>query len=154
MQRVYLSELGEVEQLPLGVALMALTTIDEARTPVVARSLLERSGEQPPQARQAIIEMITTILVYKFTHLSRQEVEAMLGITTLQETRFYQEAREEGREEAGRSLMLRLLVRRFGEVPQPIEAQIMELPLNQIEALLEAQLDFQSIADLETWLKH
>jgi predicted transposase YdaD len=36
-------------------------------------------------------------MVYKFTNLSRQEIDAMLGIT-LQETRVYREAREKERE--------------------------------------------------------
>lgn len=90
VHRVFLDELGEIEQLPLGVAPMALTTVDEASTPEAARALLERSrGEASQEAIRAIIEMITTILVYKFTNLNRQEAEAMLGITTLQETRFY-----------------------------------------------------------------
>ncbi len=35
------------------------------------------------------MEMLTTILVYRFDQLSRVEVEAMLGIT-LQQTRVYQ----------------------------------------------------------------
>ncbi|WP_281063357.1 hypothetical protein [Leptolyngbya sp. Cla-17] len=38
--------------------------------------------------------MLTTIMVYKFTNLSRQEIETMLGIS-LQQTRVYQEAKEE-----------------------------------------------------------
>ena len=57
------------------------------------------------------MEMLTTIMVYKFTNLSRQEVEAMLGIT-LEQTRVYQEAKEEGREEEAKSLILRQLTRR------------------------------------------
>ncbi len=57
--------------------------------------------------------MITTIMVYKFTSLSRQEVEAMLGIT-LQQTRVYQEAKEEGRQEGEQSLILLLLAQRLG----------------------------------------
>lgn len=100
--------------------------------------------------------MITTIVVYKFTHLSRQEAEAMLGITSLQETRFYQEAKEdglaEGRVEEGRSLIRRLLNRRFGELPAPLIAQVESLSLTQIETLAEALFDLQSIADLEAFL--
>ncbi|MBD6619508.1 hypothetical protein FNW02_27695 [Komarekiella sp. 'clone 1'] len=42
--------------------------------------------------------MITTIAVYKFSSLSREEVEAVLGLT-LEQTRVYQEAKAEGREE-------------------------------------------------------
>jgi predicted transposase YdaD len=41
--------------------------------------------------------MVSTIMVYKFTNLSRQEIEAMLG-TKLEETRVYREAREEERQ--------------------------------------------------------
>jgi predicted transposase YdaD len=155
VHRVFLDELGEIEQLPLGVALMALTTVDEASTPEVARALLERSrGEVSQETIRAIIEMITTILVYKFTDLNRQEAEAMLGITTLQETRFYQEAKEDGREEEGRALVLRLLDRRFGVLPEFLSSQIANLSLTQIESLAEALLDFQTLSDLEAWLQH
>jgi predicted transposase YdaD len=40
--------------------------------------------------------MICTIAVYKFSKLSREEVEAMLGLS-LEETRVYQEASAEGK---------------------------------------------------------
>ncbi|MEG3966450.1 Rpn family recombination-promoting nuclease/putative transposase [Microcoleus sp. T2B6] len=171
VHRVYLDELGDIEQLPLGVALMALTTIDEASTPEVARLLLARSQrEESEAASRAIIEMLTTILVYKFTSLNRREAEAMLGIT-LEETRFYREAKEEGleqgivqgivqgREQEGRSLILRLLNRRLlnrrvGTLPESITTRIADLSIEQIETLAEELLDFQSIEDLEVWLEN
>ena len=158
VHRVFLDELGEIEQLPLGVALMALTTVDEASMPEVARALLERSQQETSQtSSRPIIEMLTTILVYKFTDLSRREAEAMLGIS-LQETRFYREAeeegREKGREEEGRTLTLRLLTRRFGELSQSLAARISELSLNQIEALADVLFDLQSLSDLELWMEH
>ncbi|MBE9163431.1 MULTISPECIES: Rpn family recombination-promoting nuclease/putative transposase [Microcoleaceae] len=175
VHRVYLDELGAIEQLPLGVALMALTTIDEASTPEAARLLLARSQrEESEAASRAIIEMLTTILVYKFTNLNRREAEAMLGIT-LEETRFYREAKEEGieqgieqgreqgieqgREQEGRALILRLLNRRLlnrrvGTLPESITSRIADLSIEQIETLAEELLDFQSIADLEIWLEN
>lgn len=170
VHRVYLDELGDIEQLPLGVALMALTTIDEASTPEVARLLLARSQrEESEAASRAIIEMLTTILVYKFTNLNRREAEAMLGIT-LEETRFYREAKEEGleqgieqgivqgivqgREQEGRVLILRLLNRRVGTLPEYITTRIADLSIEQIETLAEELLDFQSIKDLEVWLEN
>jgi predicted transposase/invertase (TIGR01784 family) len=175
VHRVYLDELGEIEQLPLGVALMALTTIDEASTPEAARLLLARSQrEESEAASRAIIEMLTTILVYKFTNLNRREAEAMLGIT-LEETRFYREAKEEGieqgieqgivqgivqgREQEGRALILRLLNRRLlnrrvGTLPESITTRIADLSIEQIETLAEELLDFQSIEDLEVWLEN
>nr|WP_322743672.1 DUF2887 domain-containing protein [Romeria gracilis] len=157
MNRVYLDELGEIDQLPLNLALIALTMIDEADAPEAARNLLARSQRenQPPPMNRAIMDMVTTIMVYKFTHLSQREVEEMLGVR-LQETRVYQEVRAEG-EEFGRrdeatSFVLRLLTRKLGEVSEAAQSQINDLSLPQLESLGEALLDFTSPDDLATWL--
>jgi predicted transposase/invertase (TIGR01784 family) len=66
----------------------------------------------------AIIEVITTVAVYKFTNLSRAEVEVMLGIT-LEETRFYQDVKEEGRTEGRTEERAEILAR---TVPMLLEA--------------------------------
>ena len=165
VHRVYLDELGEIDQLPLGVALMVLTTIQENQAPEAARSLLARSSQElQPETSRAIMEMITTIMVYKFTNLSRREIEAMLGLK-LQETRVYQEAkaegeqigeqrgRQEGRQEEAKSLIIRQLTRRVGTLPNEVRFQIDELSIAQLEALGEALLDFTKSADLEVWLE-
>ena len=47
---------------------------------------------------------------------------------------------------------MRLLRRRFGEIPLNLTEQIRELPLEQVENLGEALLDFQSEVDLVNWL--
>lgn len=50
---------------------MVLTTIDKSQAPEEARYLLERSAvEQPETASRAIIELVTTIMVYRFEQLS------------------------------------------------------------------------------------
>ncbi len=93
----------------------------------------------------------------------------MLGIT-LEETRFYREAKEEGIEQGieqgvvqgivqgivqgERSIILRLLNRRVGTLPESITTKIADLSIEQIETLAEELLDFQSIADLEVWLEN
>lgn len=113
MHRTYLDELGEISKMPLGVALMTLTTVDKAAAPSVAQELMVRSRQQVSDrtAGDAIIELITTIMVYKFTTLSQTEIEAMLGLN-LQETRVYQELKAEGE----RSLILRQLTRRARKI--------------------------------------
>jgi predicted transposase YdaD len=102
------------------------------------------------------MELITTIMVYKFEQLSRAEVESMLGIT-LKETRVYREIKEEGqlegRQEEAANLVLRLLTKRFGELPGEKRSQISNLPLTVLEDLSEALLDFTSLADLQSWLE-
>ena len=55
------------------------------------------------------------------------------------------------RREAG--LVLKQLQRRIGLIPAGLTGQIQDLPLERIEALGEALLDFNNLADLETWLR-
>jgi predicted transposase/invertase (TIGR01784 family) len=100
LHRIYLDELGDAETLPLGLALMVLTTLSPKKMTKAAKVLLARSAQEVPNpiANHAIMDMISTIVVYKFTHLTRQEVETMLG-TRLQETRVYRDAKQEGIEQ-------------------------------------------------------
>ncbi len=122
---------------------MVLTTVEETQAPEAARYLLARTQQQivDPEASRPIIEMIATIMVYKFTNLSRQEVDAMLGLQ-LADTRVYREAKEEGRLEGESALILRLLQRRFGAVDGVLASRIQALEIEQLEALAEALLDF------------
>ena len=61
-------------------------------------------------------------------------------------------SREEGREEGERSLILRQLTRRVGELSSEVRSQIESLTLEQLENLGEALLDFTSLVDLRAWL--
>ncbi len=84
----------------------------------------------------------------------------MLGLN-LEETRVYRDAEAvgerkglvKGREQEARSLILRLLKRRFGELPDEPQTQIQALSVEQLEALADALLDFSTLADLEEWLQ-
>jgi predicted transposase YdaD len=79
----------------------------------------------------------------------------------LRQTRFYQEVIQEGiqqgitqgiQQEAS-SLTLRQLQRKVGEVPMVLQSQIRSLPVEQLEELGEALLDFGSLRDLTAWLE-
>ncbi|MBD2299140.1 DUF2887 domain-containing protein [Nostoc sp. FACHB-190] len=149
VNRIYLDELGDIRSLPVWVGLMVLTTLEEERTTEEARYLLTRSQQENSQPEnRAIIELLVTIMVYKFEGKNQREVEQMLGIT-LQETRVYQEIREV----EARSLVLRLLSRKVGELPHQVRQQVESLSLEQLENLGEALLDFTSMADLHVWLE-
>jgi len=160
VHRVYLDELGDIRSLPLWVAVMVLTTVDEEQAPGEARYLLSRTRQEASApVSSAIIEIITTIIAYRFEQLSRREVESMLDIT-LKETRVYREIKEEGREEgreetreATANIIVRLLTKRFGEIPQDVRSLVAGFPLPMLEALGEALLDFTSVADLQAWLQ-
>ena len=153
--RVYLDELGEIAELPTGLGLMVLTTLEGEEAKIQARGLVDRSRDS-----RAIIDLVSTIIVYKFTNLSRDEVDVMLGVT-LQQTRVYQEARLEGKVEGlaegeiiGEARMIvRQLNRRLGSLSTDVSAQIQQLTIPQMEALGEALLDFTSLVELEGWLR-
>ncbi|MFN6498521.1 MAG: Rpn family recombination-promoting nuclease/putative transposase [Nostoc sp. DedQUE01] len=146
VRRVYLDELGDLRQQPLGLSLMLLTNVtSEAEAVEEARFLLEQAREQ---SEQAIIDLVTTIIVYKFSNLSREEIEAMLGLNQ-QEPRAIREAKEEGE----RIIVLRQLNRRVGNIPDALLSKIQGLSVEQLEALGDALLDFSTLADLEEWLQ-
>jgi predicted transposase YdaD len=60
------------------------------------------------------------------------------------------EARGEARGEA--KVTLRQLSRRCGPLSAEQESRIRSLPLERLEALAEALLDFEGMADLNAWL--
>ena len=57
-----------------------------------------------------------------------------------------------GRQEGEAAVTLRLLNRRCGPLSETTTAQIQALPVEQLEALADALLDFQGPADLSSWL--
>jgi predicted transposase YdaD len=144
--------LGDLSLLPVGVSLMVLTTLSEDSAKLRARDLLAQSQTSAADSR-AIIEMITTIMAYKFTHLTREEVEAMLGIE-LQETGFYKSSKAEGEQIGESKVILRLLNQRFVGLPEAIQQRIAQLSIDQLDALTGALLSFETPEDLIAWLNH
>jgi len=86
----------------------------------------------------------------------------MLGVDiTLQETRFHKEVKAEGEEigkeigktEGQRSLLLLLLDRKLGKLPARTKKTIAALDPIKLETLAIELLDFETIGDLNDWLK-
>jgi predicted transposase/invertase (TIGR01784 family) len=166
VHRIYLDDFKGVQIESLGVGMLQLIVADSVDAVAQAQSLLTktRNQDQTDSNISAIIELIETIVVYKFPQLSREEIERMLGLSELRETKVYQEAlqegeqlgeqrgRTEGRTEEAQSLILRLLTRRIGSVAPEVRSQIQALSLAQLEALGEALLDFSEAWDLVRWL--
>ncbi|MEM9216873.1 MAG: DUF4351 domain-containing protein [Cyanobacteria bacterium P01_F01_bin.150] len=59
---------------------------------------------------------------------------------------------EQGKQELGRSLILRLLTRQVGELSESTVEQVNQLPVDALEFLGEALLDFDQMVDLNQWL--
>jgi predicted transposase/invertase (TIGR01784 family) len=160
IQAVYLDELGHIDQRSLELGLLILTILEGDTAITTAKNLMTRARRI--EAGNAIMEMISTILIYKFTTLSRDEVNAMLGYTIdeLKQTRVYQEAKEEGEQEGEQrgaqreavALILAQLTHKFGTLSASATTQIEQLRLEKLEILSVALMGFQSLGDLDGWL--
>ncbi len=60
---------------------------------------------------------------------------------------------ERGKQEEGQTIIVRQLQRRVGELSQEVKKQVQALPLEDLEALGEALLDFTAMGDLLNWLQ-
>ncbi|BAZ52604.1 hypothetical protein NIES4103_52690 [Nostoc sp. NIES-4103] len=98
---IYLDELGEPASLPIGIATVKLVIAAEDAAIAQAKELINRTKQEIefPLQQQQLLQLIETILIYKFPNMSREEVEEMFGLSDLKQTRIYQQAFEEGKEE-------------------------------------------------------
>lgn len=58
----------------------------------------------------------------------------------------------EGRRQEAADIVLRQLRRRLEALPEALAGRISEFPIEGLEDLADALLDFTSLADLERWL--
>jgi len=74
---------------------------NEQTAPERARRLIEQTQVQlvDQKTKRGLIDLIETIIVYKLPQKSRKEIEAMLGLSELKQTKVYQEAKQEGLQE-------------------------------------------------------
>ncbi|BAY88420.1 MULTISPECIES: Rpn family recombination-promoting nuclease/putative transposase [unclassified Tolypothrix] len=100
IKRIYLNELGDTATLPVSIATVKLVVEDAEIAIHQARELIKKTKQEiNSQLQQQLLQLIETILVYKFPNMSREEIEAMFSLSELKQTRFYQEAFQEGKEE-------------------------------------------------------
>jgi predicted transposase YdaD len=102
VKRIYLDELGESS---LGVGVVKLVIETEETAPELAKQLIAQANQQINDitTKRDLIKLIETIIVYKLPQKSREEIEAMLGLSDLKQTKVYQEALAEGRQEGNRT---------------------------------------------------
>ena len=145
------------------MGLIELILSKETKAPELVKSLMQRTKTEITNSteKQGIIELLESVLVSKFSKLTRQEIEAMFLVSDIKQTRVYQEAKQEGKQEGrqeGRqdeaiNLLVRILSKRFGKLTHSYIENINKLTIAQLEDLGEALLDFVDINDLEQWLK-
>lgn len=138
LRRFYLNETEEATEESLGLKIVRLVVASQQRTGELAKQLVSRAREELADSliQQKVIEFIETIVVYKFPNMSREEIEAMLNISLLRETRVYQEAAEEGELRAKVKLVPKLLQK--GLSIQEI-ADVLELDIEEVRRVAREQ---------------
>ena len=168
--RVFLAEvhwisLEALSQQPDLDPLLNLLTL-----PVRPESELAASSQQILASRPDLDTVVLPMLAQRFPYFSAEQIMVIAGIPIeeIRHTRAVQDWLAEGRQEGeakGRQeglqegkareaakMTLRQLNRRCGPLSEATTAQIQALPLEKLEALADALLDFQGPADLATWL--
>ncbi len=129
-----------------------------------------------PKVKAECLRILTTLkldpartqlisgFVDTYLRLNRQEIEqfqAEIGRMDLVQqeqimqltTSWKEEGILEGRQQGQLQLVLRLLARRVGDLPEATIAQIQQLSIAQRESLGDALLDFSSFEDLTHWFQ-
>jgi hypothetical protein len=151
-----LDELGEAAELSLGVGAVKLVIETEEAAPELARRLIEQARQQltDEATRRDLINLIETIIVYKLPQKSREEIEAMLGLSELKQTKVYQEALAEGEQIGEHRGELKA---KLSAIPRMIEfglsldqiAQLQDLPLDVVQQAAQLFHEQNVAASLE-----
>jgi predicted transposase/invertase (TIGR01784 family) len=113
--RIYLNEPPPAppDQFELGILELIAAQPETALKKAQAMVPRLRASKQPKQFQRMLLQFIETVIVHQFPSWSRREIEKMLQVTDVSQTRVFQEALEQGREEgtekAIETVALRLL---------------------------------------------
>jgi predicted transposase YdaD len=147
---ISLEELGQKAELD---PLLNLLTL-----PVLHEPQLQRSSQLILERRPDLTETVFPILMQRHPHFTLEQMMVYVKIPTqeLRHSRAAQELLAEGQAQGRRaeaaSMTLRLLTHRCGPLSPATTARIQSLPLEQLEALGLALLDFSGADDLAAWL--
>jgi len=142
----------------------------------VASALMAKMKIEPEDRPRAKLECLRMMLTLKYdparSGLISQFMDSYLKLTPA-ETIVYTEAAEvlspsekeiamtftnewteKGGRETGLRIVMRLLRKRFGELPEQITSRLNELPGDRLSELAEALLDFQTLNDAQVWLSN
>jgi predicted transposase/invertase (TIGR01784 family) len=138
IRRFYLDEMHEVANAPLGLSIIYLIGRAENEAPATARELVARAKTEIGDAalRADLIELIETVVIYKLARFSREEIQTMLQVHDIRETRVYQEAMEEGERKATARAIVNMAAKKM---PAEEIATILEVDVQLVHQVLKGR---------------
>jgi predicted transposase/invertase (TIGR01784 family) len=105
--RIYLDELppARPEQFEMGIHELIAAKPEAALEKAKAMVPRVRESKLPKQFQRMVIQFIETVILYQFPKWSRAEIENMLQVTDISQTRVFQEALQEGIEKVARRMI-------------------------------------------------
>jgi len=134
MIRVYLDELPPAppDQFEMGVLELIAAKPDAALAK--AQAMLPRlvASKRSKKFQRMLIQFVETVILYQFPTWSREEIEKMLQVSDVRQTRVFQEGVQEGIDKGMEKVALRLL-----QIGRPVDeiATVTDLTPAQIRKL-------------------
>ena len=143
---ISLEELGQQDQLDPLLNLLTLPVRHEPELQLSSQQILDR--------RPDLAESVFPILMQRHPNFTLEQMMVYVKIPTqeLRHSRAAQELLAEGQARGEAKATLRQLTHRCGPLSPATTARIQALPLEQLEALGLALLDFSGADDLAAWL--
>lgn len=139
VKRIYLDKLEIPDSGSPGLKLLQLVTAPPAESRRLVSQLVHASRHELDCERgQVVVELVEELLMRRFTELNREEVRRMFQLHDLRESKVWQEAHDEGKDE-GIELMKKRLVDRWlanGKTIKEI-ADLLEIPPAQVRRLAQ-----------------
>ena len=145
-----------INQLPVTEDTLWLRVLGKGRTQKQAVEELVQLSSESSKWNQ-LLEILASWRknIEVKDNVSDEDRELIMNLSPAylkQREEWRQEGLQEGLQEGEQNILLRLLKRRFGEIAPDLEQRITSLSIPQLEALVDAQLDFSNLDDLVTWL--
>jgi Domain of unknown function (DUF4351) len=150
----------DIKKLPKTSTTLWLRLLGKGKTQEQAiREVLALPKSDPRRASVLQLLVSWKISLQLNAQLEQEEVNLMAVLLQAYqeweqatEQRGIEQGIEQGIERGERSLILKQLTRRIGQLPEAVRSQIGTLSIAHLESLGEALLDFANLTDLETWL--
>ncbi len=121
-------------------------------------SEIQQSPELDQRIQNRLVELLVQFVVQRFSQLSRQEIDNMLQLTPLEQTRAGQEliemGIEQGIEQGELSILARMISQRFNLSPKNVQERLRDFSRNDFEALATYLWQAESYQDIERWLNN
>ena len=145
-----------VHQLPINEETLWLRMLGKGKVQEKAIDELNSLSKDNPY-KDSVLELVSNLFTMlqlnqqKRQKLTKADQELIMKLSPIYKARL-DEVRQEGVKQGIQQNIIRILKKKVGELSPNLEAKVMVLPIDILEDLGEALLNFNSIDDLINWL--